>query len=545
MAKPKGTLTVGIALLPPLVQVPKKDAAGSCGGYGGFFNIYEGLVRAKWAKLPEMQSMTDYLPEIAESWEIAPDYSKITFHIRKGIPWHRLYGDFGEVTAEDVAWSFNNALEAGATSNCGEQITPAHRLGWEVAGPYTVVMKVDPLGFDPTWPHWHGYMSSTYTCTIVSKKAYDQLGEGKFITTPIGTGPFEAEKWAGHDEVVAEAVENHWRITPGIQTLHVVEMPERSTREAAFRAGEIDITELPAKIAGPVVKATGAENFELGLASPDTIYFSGNYWGATCPTCEDPDVYRKWPGFLDGIKKGYPWIGDPEDADSMEKARKVRWALSMGIDREAIVEAVLGGISRPAYVNYSVYPGDPAWQEEWFVPYDPVKAKQWLTEAGVPEGYNIPLWSPGNLWFWDPEVGDAVGEMWGSNLGLNVSIDHADYAVRRPETVDHTMNIPWLHGMAGTPDASRANMYCPQPGHLAGVTLPDDICEIGFRNDTELDPQKRIENNILFQNYMSYWQLQAATATVGNFFLYKPYVKGWKPYQTGYFSNPESIRLEK
>jgi ABC-type transport system substrate-binding protein len=332
-----------------------------------------------------------------------------------------------------------------------------------------------------------------------------------------------------------------------VKTLRIVEMPEDATREAALRAGEVDIAFIPVKILKRVVDGTGGTAIAVGMPSPNTIYMSGNYWGQTCATCPETDVYRKWPGFLEAIEKGYPWVGDPDDADQMEQARKVRWAMSMAIDRQQIIDTVLGGYGDPVYgaLHLQFPPGTPNFQDEWFVPYDPAGAKAMLTEAGYPDGFDVTFWSAPDYPFWEPEVADAVAEMWRENLGLDVSVDHSPYAARRPESVDKTMNVPWLHGWGVPPGGAKANFYCAHPGHLGGVTMPDDVCAVALENDVEPDLQKRIQNNVEFQSYMAHWQVQIGVATVGKYFVQLDRVKDWKPYyEVSYFNNAETIVVE-
>lgn len=544
---PSGELVIGVQGLPPLIQLPSKDAPGTVGGFGVWWNIHEPIVSAKIMPPKTNPPVDEYVPSITESWTVAPDQTSITFKVRQGIPWHTGFGDFGDVTAEDIVWTFNNSFEEGSTGNGGEQLPPGHKVGWDVEDEYTAVMNVKPGEFDPSWGVLHGgnFMQSF---GIVSKKAFDELGEEKFIKSPIGTGPFEATKWSGNDEVVAEAIVDHWRKIPGVATMRIVEMPELATREAALRSKEVDIAAIPPKALTGVIADTGADVVYIGIPNPNTIYMSGNYWGQTCDTCDPKEVYRQWPGFLDAIEKGYPWVGDPDDADSMENARKVRWAMSMAIDRQQIIDTILGGFSDPVYgaLHPQFPPGSPNFNEDWHVEFDPVKAKQWMTEAGYADGFEVDFWSAPDYAFWDPEIADAVGEMWREHLGLDVTVDHSPYASRRPETVEKTMNIPWLHGWGMFPGGSKANFYCAHPGHLGGVTLPDDICEVGFRNDTEPDLQKRIQNNVELQDYMSFWQLQIGIATIENTWAYLPRVKNWTPYYTsaGDFNNPETITLE-
>ena len=62
----------------------------------------------------------------------------------------------------------------------------------------------------------------------------------------------------------------------------------------------------------------------------------------------------------------------------MEETRNVRWALSMAIDREAIVESVLGGFGYANYLEFvdSQKANNPYWDDKWTVLYDLAKAKE-------------------------------------------------------------------------------------------------------------------------------------------------------------------------
>jgi len=155
--QPEGELVVGVPLLHPLVQLQEKDANGTVGGPGTDFQIFEGIFRAQFTEPGNIPSQEEFEPEIAESWEIAPDFNSATLNIRKGIMWHN---DWGELKAEDVVFTYNNSFKTGSVSNAGEQLSPGHRAGWEVIDEYTAKMNVVPgelpdLG-SVAWRAWLG-----------------------------------------------------------------------------------------------------------------------------------------------------------------------------------------------------------------------------------------------------------------------------------------------------------------------------------------------------------------------------------------------------
>jgi peptide/nickel transport system substrate-binding protein len=113
-----------------------------------------------------------------------------------------------------------------------------------------------------------------------------------------------------------------------------------------------------------------------------------------------------------------------------ERARKVRLALNLAVDKRAIIQQILGGLGTAAgAVNF--YPTDP-WTTEALAqpyPYDPERAKALLAEAGYPHGFtvtmNLTAW-PGRSYL--PEVGEAVAIYW-EKIGLKVTRRPVDRAV--------------------------------------------------------------------------------------------------------------------
>lgn len=561
--EPKGELYVGVPLLHPLVQLQEKDANGTVGGPGTDFQIFEGIFRAQFTEPGTIPSQEIHEPEIAESWTIADDMNSATLNIRRGIMWH---DDWGELKAEDVVFTFNNSFKTGSVSNAGEQLSPGHRAGWEVIDEFTAQMNVIPGEFSPTWGVLHGGLGWDSTFGITCKHCFDEMGEEDFISTPIGTGPFKARRWVGNDEIVAEAVTDHWRIVPNVKTLNIYEMPEDATREAAIRTGEVDITKISVKKVAGIVDDTGGIAVPMGLPNPNTIYFSGNYWAKVCPECEDPDlVANPRPGFLPDDE--HPWIGNPfadgcdydalfseipapaaSNCPEMEGPRKVRWAMSMAIDRQAIVDNVMDGFSDVAYtaMHTQFPPGDENFNDDWTVPFDPQMARDYLSEAGYSDGFPVVFWATESVPnTWDPELADAVAEMWREHLNLDVTVDKSPYASRRPETVTKEMDVPWLHGWGMPPGGTKAPFFCPTPGHLGGAELPAVICDVNYENDIEPNLQKRIENSIHFQNYMSYWHINAGVATVKSFWVKLPTIKEWHPYWGSSFNNPATVVIDK
>ena len=102
------------------------------------------------------------------------------------------------------------------------------------------------------------------------------MAQQKFLPAAVGTGPYVVDAWDGHDQMTAKTSAGHWRITPRVETLQVIEMPEQGTREAAMLTGEVEVAQMPGKALPNLVKDTGGKVITLGQPSPNTIYWSGN-----------------------------------------------------------------------------------------------------------------------------------------------------------------------------------------------------------------------------------------------------------------------------
>ena len=541
---PTGTLRVA-DVVPGLTQLQSKDASGSV-GVAVAWQVYEGIINPQLTDPGVIPSEVLYEPQLARSWVVSHDLRAITFSIRDDVPWH---DGWGMLTAEDVVWTYNNSFEDGSVGNAGDQVTKGHRVGWDVTGPHTAVMNVADGEFNTTWGVYHGGFGWDNTYGMVCKSCYETLGEEEFMTTPIGTGPYKATKWVADDEALLEWTGSHWKYTPYVHTVHIVNIPEASVREAALINGEVDIAPVTVPNLSEVVEASGGTAIAFQISWPQVINVSGNYWADYCSEC--PEGEQDWknnprPGYTPDAD--HPWIGEYGNDESMEKARKVRWAMAMAIDRELIVDTVMKGFSEPVHIAFHTQfgQGTPYWKDEWFVPYDPEMAKQYMTEAGQGDGFSLEFWSTNSYpHIWNPEVMDAVALMWREHLNLDVTLDRTPYPTRRPETVTHEMNIPWHHGWGVPAGRSIAQYYCAWPGHIMGVALPNEVCDVGFENNSEKSVEKRIANNIFMQDYIQHWMTNIGVVNLLPHYVYRTSVQQWQPYFSNRFNHPASVVLSE
>ncbi|OGP87583.1 MAG: hypothetical protein A2157_13700 [Deltaproteobacteria bacterium RBG_16_47_11] len=189
--------------------------------------MFNALVRFKPADInPEKIE-----PDLAERWERSKDGLVWTFYLRKGVKFHKGYG---ELTSEDVKFSLEKAANK-ATSGFAGDYTALGKV--EAIDKYTV-----QLTFKTTIPSVLGILADYHGGYIVSKKAAEERGD-KFKFDPIGTGPFMLKEYVPKEKVVLVKNPDFFRGKPLLDRVEFWFMPDASSREMAFRKGEIDLVE--------------------------------------------------------------------------------------------------------------------------------------------------------------------------------------------------------------------------------------------------------------------------------------------------------------
>ncbi len=428
-------------------------------------------------------------PLLAESWSISDDFATWTFNIRKGVQFHKGYG---EMTAEDVAWSYShwitNTKHARATAL---QRFWAHPEGSvEVVDSHTLVVNTGDAMPDVIMSEFHR-IPSGIASWVTSKKQSDELGVEAADKDIAATGPWEIVEHRPAQFWRMRAVENHWRKTPYFAELEFQEIPEQSTRLAGFQTGHLDtfvmafdsiplIQEMPdARLMQVPDQAAG----EMLLHLHGGLYF--NLGTDKLEAAYDPDL---------------PWVSANPDLNSAEweQARKVRQALLLAVDSQTIVETLLQNYAQRSPVgvggySYSAhrFPDIP------MLEYDPEEAKRLLAEAGYPGGeFSITLvpalrGAPAEV-----EVAEAIAVMW-EDIGVDVKLQNIPYGTFRPTVIGRTFNGATNH--ATSPSNTPARLYnaLQDRGSFVRHTHPylDDIT-IRAQGAVTLDERTKLENEV-------------------------------------------------
>jgi peptide/nickel transport system substrate-binding protein len=388
-ARPEGTLTVAVATFGNERWLP---------------NLYVGaedvVLKPMYENLLSRDTKTGELtPMLAERWQVLDGGRTWKFQIRKGVQFH---GGRGELTAEDVRYTFATIMKEGSANS----LAPEFRLikSMEVEGPYTLTVHFDKPSVAFGNKVTQGLFAS---CGFIqSKKHIESAGEQGAERNPVGTGPWKFVEHVRGDRIVYEAVENHWRATPHWKRLVLLKVPEPSTRLAMLRAGSVDVIEVGGEYVDEL-KKVGVRT----LTMPNVAWLYvvlGGQW----PTKQTYDAKVPWA------------------LPDAERARKVRLAMNLAVDKQAVMQRVLGGLGTVSGA-WLTYPTDP-WNTEALkkpYPYDPAKAKALLAEAGYPNGFDLTM----NLTAWPgrgylPDVGEAVATYW-EKIGIKVKRRPVDRAV--------------------------------------------------------------------------------------------------------------------
>src|SRR5687768_9294758 len=319
-------------------------------------------------------------PDLAESWTISPDGTLWTFKLRRGVQFHK---GFGELTAEDVKFSFERQINRAPGTRFGVNLEMIKSI--EVVDPHTVQIVLK--AYDPVFPlRMAGYQQGY----IVSKKAAEKFGE-QFRWNPVGTGPFVFDRHAPREKIVLKAFDQFHKGRPPIDEVHWFDVPEDATKLIGLEKGTFDA----------IYPETVTADLEAQVKKMGAV------------------MDRRGPG---GQERFYINITKPPFDDI-----RVRKAFMHAIDRKAMKETMYpGGLGRlatsPVPVGYFGHTAVP------IPPYDPALAKKLLTEAGYPNGFTVKNYLISKSFFFPKTMTLAQEQL--KKVGIVVEmqiVEHATY----------------------------------------------------------------------------------------------------------------------
>jgi peptide/nickel transport system substrate-binding protein len=399
-------------------------------------HIFETLVTMS----PDMK----VVPALAESWSMV-DNLTWEFKLRKGVKFH----DGSEMTADDVLWSLDRPATITGSPASFTLYTKAI-VKKTVVDPYTIRLTTK----EP-YPLMLPDMTMVY---IVSKKATKGLTNEDFASGKgvVGTGPFKFVKFLRDDRVELVRNDDYWGKKPAWSKVTLRFIANPATRIASLLSGDVQAIEnVPTPDLGRVRSNNGLSLFSK--VSNRLIYLY-------------PDTVRDKSPFVTDKE------GKPLDKNPLKDVR-VRQAMSMAINREAIKDRVMEGLAAPTdnLVPINLFGYNPQLKE---VKYDPEGAKKLLAEAGYPNGFGLTLHTPNNRYINDERISQTVAQMF-SRIGITTKVDASPMSVYASRGAKGEYSFGLLGWQAQTGEASsplRAILACPDPAKGFGSANWSKYC---------------------------------------------------------------------
>lgn len=311
------------------------------------------------------------------------------FTLREGVTFHN-----GEpLTAEAVKYTFETILDPDFGSPLAQWIADIDEITTD--GDLIVNIKTKT----PT----RGLLGGLTQVPIIEPSAAEKLGD-EFNVNPVGTGPYEMVEYRANNSVQLKRFDDYWG-EPGVsESIQFMIMPENAVRLAALQRGDVHIAENIS--ADKVNEVNDDPNLELHLT-------------------ETLRVNMLVTNF---------------DNEWMEK-QEFRDALSLAIDRELLVDNILGGNTIPA--SSVSPPGTIGFNDDLPVyEHDMDEARSLLEQIGY-DGSPIKMGVPSGRYAMDRQMGEAVAGMF-QDAGVNIDLEVLEFSSFVPKSNEGYYDIHYI-----------------------------------------------------------------------------------------------------
>jgi peptide/nickel transport system substrate-binding protein len=367
-------------------------------------------------RLLERNVEGELVPGLATEYSVSEDGKAFTFELRQGAKFHN--GD--PVTAEDVKYSFERYVDPELGNVFAFLLDKLDHV--EIVDQDTVIVHLTE--FDGQ------FLPGGAFAYIVPKNYIETNGTEHFAENPVGTGPLKFVERRIRESFTLDRFDEYWGEKAGYGRYVFRIASDANARVAAIRSGAVSL-----------ISQVPPQNLEQ-LQGEQGLKVEDGY------TAEN--VWVKF-GTLDG---GVPWADD-----------RVREAMDLAIDKEAIIEEVVNGLG-VTYTGVAPISAGVDRADYDLRPYDPDRAKELLAEAGYADGFDINIATPVNGRLPASEqTMQAVAGYW-SEVGINANVQVLEYS-------------QWIEAI---------NISAP----------PLDGAALGLHGDyTTRDPQYRMQTHLL------------------------------------------------
>lgn len=440
-------------------------------------NIYDTLLTVNYLGDGALQ------PALAESWKRV-DGKTVELTLRQGVKFH----DGSPLTTDDVIFSFGEVRRTSPDLPGFGTAQQFLRTIKTVEALDDRTIRVTSSSDDPTLE----LRLTAWGSQIVSKAAFEAAGgfEG-FGKAPIGTGPFSVASLSP-DVVALKAFPDYWNGQPDIESINFRSAPELSSRIAGLASGDFNlIVDVPTDQFDAVTRDPNLEIVGGPVASIRVIKF--------------------------------------DTRNEILKDVRMRQALAFAIDRQAIVDALWGGlVDIPRGHQLKSYgalytPDRPAYV------YDPAEAKRLLAEAGY-DGTPIPYRIRAAAYGPELATAQVLVAMW-NDVGVNIDLQIVENfgqliaypGVGMRNGVDPVLVADPLFGLWRQYDNSNKEVWANQ-----------EFFDLGRQLESSLDPEVRKK---AFNRMMDIYDNEDPPAfilhTMGTFYG-KPKAVMWTPSRSVY-----------
>jgi len=365
-------VTIGLAAEPSAMD-PHYHNLGPNNAFAS--NVYDALIIQD-----EQQKLT---PGLAVSWTPVSD-TVWEFKLREGVKFH----DGSDFNADDVIFTMERAPNVpNSPSSFG---TYLKGKTFEKVDDYTIHVKTEA-----PYPLMGVDLSNVQ---IISNEVGADVTTAQFNdgAAMIGTGPYKFVEWVPSDRIVLSKNEAYWGTKANFDKVTIKPIKSNPTRVAALLAGDVDMIDNVPTTDIATLKKDDNLSLMQGISNR-VIYLH-----------------------MDRFRDNSPYITGTNGKNPLNDLR-VRKALSMSINREAIVERVMEGVAIPA--GQLLPPGFFGTSDKLKpMAYDPAQAKALLAEAGYPNGFGLTIHGPNDRYINDAKIAQAVGQML-TRIGIDAKVE--------------------------------------------------------------------------------------------------------------------------
>lgn len=418
-------LRVGIAVEPDSID----PHFHNFGGDKAFApNLFDGLTAE--------DAQGRLIPALAVSWRLVDD-TTWEFKLRPGVT----FSDGSPFTADDVAFTLERVPHVPTTvADFSEYVKPVTRV--EVVSPLTVRLHTSaPFPLAPD------YLSAI---NIVSRKygAGATTADYNSGKAAVGTGSYRFVSWARGDKIVLERNDRYWGPAPPWTRVELHYIRNAAARLAALLSGDVALINQVSLQDVARVKQDARFTVAAG-PSDDVVGLVFDVIDHSSPKITDND-------------------GKPLPTNPLRDIR-VRQAINLTIDRDAIRDRLMNGMSAPdnQFMRPGQYGFDPALPP---LHVDVAQAKRLLTEAGYPNGFHMAIDCQNDRFINDAMICQAVAQML-THMGIATTPEVMPHAVWVPLVNRHGASLFTYFWTMDTPEPSvmlNSSLATPDPAHGHG-----------------------------------------------------------------------------